>query len=569
MSLKYDFSNGWMNSGLMALNTNLEPNPILPIVDGLGWIFSISRREGRDFVKGPINTNLNYKVVSKKEFSGNFVAKNLLNGTEFGIKINQNEQEDLMISTAEIRYPFGRVKTYKIRNDLKSFFTIAEKLTVLFDSEAHSDLARLAKRYILNKFKDTVDYKISYKEDCVCVWLALVSNFGNPLYKRYNEYKLMDAEFCSNRALIKFGEAKEIPIEKHLVTSKYNITLNYNPVDNWTDKMGAVGTINFDREIIQFNAFYVGLIGSIAFYGPNRNVLEIHFNTNHYNNWNEKMVIDLVSTNWLFGTVKFSMEYLNQNGETNAAFKFIDKNTEHWFFNKNTEHRIFEASLTERVITNHAATYLCLTHNLKIFIFSPRYLNIFQSQVSIMKIGFYKKTVFTFNHNPVKQWNQTLSINGDIKTICTRHCSYFSPENLDFTLKLNTSINEDFALHFKIVESTKTELEYFEMKTSMSQEDAFKFELLLPNLNESYFTIYIRDALSCQNNPGQLILKSSFVGSQFLFFISDCIKLDKQAKILIEIGDDAKQILQKGLSQVQRSFGEYFNYRISSYSFRP
>ena len=42
ISLKYDFSNGWVNSGLIVLNTNLEPNPILPIVDGLGWIFSIS-----------------------------------------------------------------------------------------------------------------------------------------------------------------------------------------------------------------------------------------------------------------------------------------------------------------------------------------------------------------------------------------------------------------------------------------------------------------------------------------------------------------------------------------------
>ena len=90
----------------------------------------------------------------------------------------------------------------------------------------------------------------------------------------------------------------------------------------------------------------------------------------------------------------------------------------------------------------------------------------------------------------------------------------------------------------------------------MSQDDTFKFELHLPNLNEFNFTIYVRDALSCQNNPGQLSLKSSFVGSQFLFFISDCIKLDKQVKIMIEMGD-AKKILQKGLSQVRRSFGEF------------
>ena len=351
ISLKYDFSNGWVNSGLIVLNTNLEPNPILPIVDGLGWIFSIRRWQGRDFVKGPINTNLNYKIVSKKKFSGNFVIQNLLNGTEFGLKINQNEQEDLLISNAEIRSPFGRVKTYKIRNDLKTFFTIAEKLTVLFDSEAHSDLASLAERYFLNKFMDTVDYKISYKEDCVYVWLALNLDQGNRKRTKYqsrNEYKLMDAEFCSNRALIKFDGAKEIPVEKHLVTSKYNISLNYNPMDNWTDKIGAVGTINFDEEIIQINAFYVGLVGSIAFYNSNGNVLEIHFNTNHYNNWNEKMLIELGFTNFRFSTVKFSLEHLNQNGETNTAFKFI---------NKNTEYKIFEASLTERVITNHATTY--------------------------------------------------------------------------------------------------------------------------------------------------------------------------------------------------------------------
>ena len=174
-----------------------------------------------------------------------------------------------------------------------------------------------------------------------------------------------------------------------------------------------------------------------------------------------------------------------------------------------------------------------------------------------MKIGFDdEKMVFTFNHNPIQEWNQTLSINGGIKTICTRRCSYFSPENLNFTFKLNTPLTEKFALHFKIIESTKSELEYFELKTSMSQDDTFKFELHSPNLNEFNFTMYIRDALSCQNNPGQLSLKSSFVGSQFLFLISDCIKLDKQAKIMIEMGD-AKKILQKGLSQVRRSFGEF------------
>ena len=372
ISLKYDFSNGWVNSGLIVLNTNLEPNPILPIVDGLG---------GRDFVKGPINTNLNYKIVSKKKFSGNFVIQNLLNGTEFGLKINQNEQEDLIISNAEIRYPSGRVKTYKISNDLKTFFTIAEKLTVLFDSEAHSDLASLAKKYILNKFMDTVDYKISYKEDCVYVWLALNLDQGNRKrteYRSRNEYKLMDAEFCSNRALIKFGMAKEIPVEKHLVTSKYSISLNYNPVDNWTDKMGAVGTIDFDGEIIQINAFYVGLIGSISFLHKNGKVLEIHFNTNHYNNWNEKMLIELGSTNWLFGTAKFSLEYLNQNGERSVAAIIKHAETQHARNGKFREYKIFEASLTERVITNHAATYLCFKHNLKIFIFSPKCLNIFQ-----------------------------------------------------------------------------------------------------------------------------------------------------------------------------------------------
>ena len=84
------------------------------------------------------------------------------------------------------------------------------------------------------------------------------------------------------------------------------------------------------------------------------------------------------------------------------------------------------------------------------------------------------------------------------------------------------------------------------------------------NLNYTYgkefnFTILIRDALSCQNNPELLSLKSSFVGSQFLFLISDCIKLDKEAKIMIEM-EDAKQIIQKGLLQLQRSLGEHFDY---------
>ena len=176
-----------------------------------------------------------------------------------------------------------------------------------------------------------------------------------------------------------------------------------------------------------------------------------------------------------------------------------------------------------------------------------------------MKIGFNEKMVFTFNHNPIQEWNQALSINGDVRTICTRHCSYFSPKNLNFTFNLNTPLTEKFSLHFKIIESTESVLEYFEMKTSMSQDDTFEFELHLPNLNEFNFTILIRGALSCQNNPEQLSLKSSFVDSQFLFLISDCIKLDKQAKIMIEM-ENAKQILQKGLSQVQRSLGEHFNY---------
>ena len=130
------------------------------------------------------------------------------------------------------------------------------------------------------------------------------------------------------------------------------------------------------------------------------------------------------------------------------------------------------------------------THNLKIFIFSSKGLNICQLQVSVLKIGFDEKIVFTFNHNPIQEWNQALSINGDIRTICTRHCSYFSPENLNFTFKLSTPLTEEFALHFKVIESTKSVLEYFEMKTSMSQDDTFQFELHLPNLNEFNFTIH-------------------------------------------------------------------------------
>ena len=180
-----------------------------------------------------------------------------------------------------------------------------------------------------------------------------------------------------------------------------------------------------------------------------------------------------------------------------------------------------------------------------------------------MKIGFDEKMVFTFNHNPIQEWNQALSINGGIRTICTRHCSYFSPENLNFTFNLNTPLTEKFALHFKIFESTKYVSKYFEMKTSMIQDDTFEFELHLPHLNEFNLTIFIRDALSCQNNPEQLSLKSSFVGSQFLFLISECIKLDKQAKIMIEM-EDAKQIIQKGLLQLQRSLGEHFDYKNKS-----
>ena len=304
--------------------------------------------EARDFVRGPMSYNLNYEIVSKKEFSGNFVTKNLLKDKEFGVKINQNEQEELIISNAELRSPFGDVKTYKISNDLKTFFTIVEKLTVLFDSEVPS-----AKRdWILNKFMDTVDYKISYKEDCAYVWLALNLDQGNRKRTRYNEYKLMDAEFCSNRTLIKFDEVKEIPVEKHLVTSKYNISLQYNPVDDWTDKMEAVGTIKFDREIIKIKANYdyyneiSGVRGLVAFLpGWRHNRLEINFNTNHYNNWNEKILIDLVlvfgmSTN---SPKKLSLEYLNQNGEINTAFKFSERKY---------ECIIFEASMSEKVITN-------------------------------------------------------------------------------------------------------------------------------------------------------------------------------------------------------------------------
>ena len=292
--------------------------------------------------------NLNYEIVSTKEFSGNLVAKNSLKDKEFGVKINQNEQDDLIISNAELRSPFGHVKTYKISNDLKTFFTIAEKLTVLFDSE----VPRAERHNILNEFMDTVDYKIIYKEDCVYVWLAL--NFL-PLRKGFwfgfNEYILMDAEVCSNRTLIKFGFAKEIPVEKHLVTSRYNISLEYNPVDDWTDKMEAVGTIKFGREITKIKANYdyneiSGIRGLVAFLPARKHDrLEIYFDTNHYNNWNEKILIDLVlrspiSTN---SPKKLSLKYLNKNGETKrTAFKFSERN----------EYIIFEASMTEKVITN-------------------------------------------------------------------------------------------------------------------------------------------------------------------------------------------------------------------------
>ena len=298
--------------------------------------------EAQDFVRGPMSYNLNYEIVSKKEFSGNFVTKNVLKDKEFGVKIKQNEQEELIISNAELQSPFGHVKTYKISNDLKTFFTIVEKLTVLFDSEVPS----VERHWILNKFMDTVDYKISYKEHCVHVWLAL--NLC-PLGKKtpFNEYILMDAEFCSNQALIKFSFAKEIPVEKHLVTSKYYIILTYNPVDDWTDKMEAVGTIYIDGEIIKIKANYdyneiSGVRGLVAFLpGWRHNRLEINFNTNHYNNWNEKILIDLVL---VFGMSnnspkKLSLEYLNQNGEINTAFKF-------------NECIIFEASMSEKVITN-------------------------------------------------------------------------------------------------------------------------------------------------------------------------------------------------------------------------
>ena len=292
--------------------------------------------------------NLNYEIVSTKEFSGNLVTKNSLKDKWSGVKINQNEQEELIISNAELQSPFGHVKTYKISNDLKTFFTIAEKLTVLFDSEVPN-----AERYnILNEFMDTVDYKIIYKEDCVYVWLAL--NFS-PLRKgtwfnEYIKYILMDAEFCSNQTLIKFGFAKEIPVEKHLVTSRYNISLEYNPVDDWTDKMEAVGTIKFYGEITKIKANYdyneiSGIRGLVAFLPARKHDrLEIYFDTNHYNNWNEKILIDLVlrspiSTN---SPKKLSLEYLNKNGETKTAFKFSERN----------EYIIFEASMTEKVITN-------------------------------------------------------------------------------------------------------------------------------------------------------------------------------------------------------------------------
>ena len=302
--------------------------------------------EARDFVRGPMSYNLNYEILSKKEFSGNFVTKNVLKDKEFGVKINQNEQEELIISNAELQSPFGHVKTYKISNDLKTFFTIAEKLTVLFDSEVPS----VERHWILNKFMDTVDYKISYKEHCVYVWLAL--NLC-PLGKKtpFNKYILMDAEMCSNQTLIKFDFAKEIPVEKHLVTSKYYIILTYNPVDDWTDKMEAVGTIYIDGEIIKIKANYdyneiSGVRGLVAFLpGWRHNRLEINFNTNHYNNWNEKILIDLVlvfgmSTN---SPKKLSLEYLNQNGEINTAFKFSERKY---------ECIIFEASMSEKVITN-------------------------------------------------------------------------------------------------------------------------------------------------------------------------------------------------------------------------
>ena len=293
--------------------------------------------------------NLNYEIVSTKEFSGNLVAKNSLKDKEFGVKINQNEQDNLIISNVELRSPFGHVKTYKISNGLKTFFTIAEKLTVLFDSE----VPRAERHNILNEFMDTVDYKIIYKEDCVYVWLALnLWPLRKGFWFGFNEYILMDAEVCSNRTLIKFGFAREIPVEKHLVTSRYNISLEYNPVDDWTDKMEAVGTIKFDGEITKIKANYdyneiSGVRGLVAFLPARKynrreiRPLEIHFNTNHYNNWNEKILIDLVlRTN---NPKKLSLKYLHQNGETKTRFKFSERKYE-WI--------IFEASMTEKVINN-------------------------------------------------------------------------------------------------------------------------------------------------------------------------------------------------------------------------
>jgi hypothetical protein len=122
-------------------------------------------------------------------------------------------------------------------------------------------------------------------------------------------------------------------------------------VDDWTDKMEAVGTIKFDRDITKIKANYdyneiSGVRGLVAFLPARKHDrLEIHFNINHYNTWNEKILIDLVlrspiSTN---SPKKLSLEYLNQNGETNTAFKFSERKYE-WI--------IFEASMTEKVIDN-------------------------------------------------------------------------------------------------------------------------------------------------------------------------------------------------------------------------
>ena len=51
---------------------------------------------------------------------------------------------------------------------------------------------------------------------------------------------------------------------------------------------------------------------------------------------------------------KISLEYLNQNGETNTAFKIS---------HRNTIYEIVKASMTEKVIINHAA----ILHNVHIF----------------------------------------------------------------------------------------------------------------------------------------------------------------------------------------------------------